>query len=193
MTRHKEDWLKDIFRGYNDAASRYVRLSSRELPIVAVAILDAALAHLLKLRLLDDLREVEAFLGTDGDGRAPAASVGARIQLAYLLGLISKEDVKVFRILKNIRNLFAHKVELNYLSPSVVKELHNLNKAWFTAMRKPTYPIARVPTDAEIGKTESAGKGLMIAVILTYEIYLHANLGTIERLAVASHVKRLVG
>jgi hypothetical protein len=69
--------------------------------------------------LRQNRKEIELFLGIDGDGRAPAGSFGARIQLALLVGLITEEDATILRQIKNLRNTFAHRVKVDFLSPSV--------------------------------------------------------------------------
>ena len=79
-----ERWLADIFPGEGAIYSEYRALHPRELAIVAAAVLDSALAEILTLRLTANQAEAESFLGLDGDGRAPVASFGARIQLALL-------------------------------------------------------------------------------------------------------------
>jgi len=59
--------------------------------------------------------EIETFLGLNEDGRAPVVSFGARIQMALLLGIITKEDAAVLRAIKKIRNAFSHRVKLTFL------------------------------------------------------------------------------
>ncbi len=80
--------------------SEYRNLSERELAVVAGAVLDIGLADLIALRLAEMPDEIETFLGLNEDGRAPVASFGARIQMALLLGIITKEDAAVLRAIK---------------------------------------------------------------------------------------------
>jgi len=84
-----ERWLSEVFPGEAEIYSEYRSLSSRELAIVSAAVLDVALAELLSLRLANQENEVEEFLGVNGDGRAPAGSFGARIQLGLLVDLLT--------------------------------------------------------------------------------------------------------
>jgi len=85
-----ERWLAEVFPGETKIYQEYRGLSPRELAIVSAAILDSALVEIIALRLGGGPeKEVEAFLGADGDGRAPVGSFGARIQLALLLGIIT--------------------------------------------------------------------------------------------------------
>ena len=76
-----ERWLAEVFPGEERIYSEYRTLPPRELAIVSAAVLDVALAELLALRLSGEDREIEAFLGLNGDGRAPVATFGGRIQL----------------------------------------------------------------------------------------------------------------
>jgi hypothetical protein len=89
-------------------------LSPRELAIVASAALDVALAELLSRRLTGPQNEIGEFLGVAEDGRAPAGSFGARIQLARLLGLIGDKDVAALRAMKNLRNKMAHRARMDF-------------------------------------------------------------------------------
>ena len=127
MAWKTERWLQELFPGKEKIYSEYRALPRRELAIVAAAVLDAALAELLTMRLLDDEKECHAFLGISGDSRSPCASLGARIQLAYLIGLITKNDVTVLRMIKNIRNAFAHRVNADFTSPEVLPLIKTLN------------------------------------------------------------------
>ncbi|WP_447774804.1 hypothetical protein [Variovorax boronicumulans] len=116
-----ERWLAEVFPGKGQIYAEYRALPTRELAIVAAAVLDVALAELLSLRLMHIGNEAEEFLGVNGDGRAPAGSFGARIQLALLVGLLTPEDAAILRTIKELRNLFAHRVRLTFLSPQVLK------------------------------------------------------------------------
>ena len=74
-------------------------------------------------------KETASFLGVNGDGRAPAGSFGSRIQLALPVGVITTDDAKILRIIKSLRNLFAHRIDIGFLSAPVLKltiELHTL-------------------------------------------------------------------
>jgi len=65
-----ERWLAEVFPGEKEIYSEYRELPPRELAIVCSAVLDVALAELLSLRLAEHGKEVEEFLGANGDGRA---------------------------------------------------------------------------------------------------------------------------
>jgi len=105
------------FPGRGQHLFEYRVLPPRELAIVAAGVIDVALAELIALRLADYPKEVEEFLGLNADGRAPAGSLGSRIQLALLLGIITPEDASILRFVKSLRNLFAHRVRIDFCRP----------------------------------------------------------------------------
>ncbi len=122
-----ERWLSEVFPGEDRIYSEYRSLTRRELAIVAAGVLDVALAELLSKRFIDVPNEYEEFLGLNEDGRAPCASLGARIQLSLLLGLIVPIDADILRTIKNIRNKFAHRINVDFTSDNVkplVLKLH---------------------------------------------------------------------
>jgi hypothetical protein len=108
--------------------------------------LDVALLHIIEKRLLNEPKEAEEFLGINDDGRAPARSLGARIQLAILLGVIQSGDAKVLRAFKSIRNKFAHKVDMQLTDASLVAHLKTIRDYLLAA-------LGRDPRTAEGVKT----------------------------------------
>src|SRR5688572_9441745 len=125
-----ERWLEEVYPGAQRLIDEYKGLPSRELVIVACAVLDVALAAVLEKRLNGPPKEIAEFLGADLDGRAPLASFGARIQLARLLGIIRDEHVATLRALKNLRNVMAHRVKADLTdarsAPHVLKLFDSL-------------------------------------------------------------------
>jgi hypothetical protein len=120
MAWKKERWLSEVFPGPDNIYSEYRLLPRRELAVVATSVLDIALAELLAMRLQDCPKECEEFLGLNEDGRAPCGSIGPKIQLALLLGIITEVDASVLRTIKNIRNKLAHRVRVDFNSPEVL-------------------------------------------------------------------------
>ena len=182
-----EKWLSEVFPGEDNIYSEYRHLRGRELAIVSVAVLDVALAELITLRLADVPNEAESFLGLNEDGRAPAASFGARIQLAWLLGLLMPEDVAVLRAMKGVRNVFAHRVKVTYLSPRVQKPLLQLWEASVAINTRishgnPAINAALQELRGELDKVEDAGEGMMFATFCVYQAYFHRLHGRIQRL-----------
>lgn len=88
MTWKTEKWMEEVFPGKDKIYSNYRDLNAREFSIVSCAVIDAALAELISIKLKkSSAAELESFLGVNGDGRAPCASLGAKLQLGYLLGI----------------------------------------------------------------------------------------------------------
>jgi len=79
--------------------------------------------NLLEKRLVNYAVEQERFLGLNADGRAPAGSFGARIQLALLMGCISIEEALALRAFKEIRNRYAHRVNIDFMDESIVAHI----------------------------------------------------------------------
>lgn len=180
MAWKPERWLEEVFPGEDKIYSEYRLLPRRELAIVAAAVIDSALAQLLHMRLKDDTKESEDFLGVSGDSRAPCASFGARIQLAYLTGLITKDDVVILRLIKNIRNAFAHRVKADFNSKDVLPLISTLNdhfrdhtKHLIAAGHLKRQSDSENVIGAYLAKTPEAGAGLLLAVFTIYHAYLH--------------------
>ena len=187
-----ERWLSDVLPGEDEIYAEYRSLPPRELAIVSAAVLDVALAELLSLRMADQSKEAEEFLGLNGDGRAPTGSFGARIQLGLLVGLLTPEDAAILRAIKELRNLFAHRVRVDFLAPSVLKATTKLHTLWLNrttelikagAINGTTdhlSDIARfLPTVPE------AGEGLLLSVFTTYHAYFHRMHSRVTRLGCA--------
>ncbi len=129
--RKMEDWVSEIYGNNESFAKKYNSLTGRELAIVAAAVLDIGLAHLIERKLRNDKEESESILGMNGDGRAAIGSFGARIQLAYLITLIDKRELGVIRIFKKIRNEFAHTVNCTFLSKEIQDLVSKLIEDYF--------------------------------------------------------------
>jgi hypothetical protein len=184
-----ERWLEEIFPGEDKIYSEYRLLPRRKLAIVAAAVIDSALAQLLHMRLKDDAKECEDFLGVSGDSRAPCASFGARIQMAYLIGLITKDDVVILRLIKNIRNAFAHRVRADFNSKDVLPLISSLNAHYRAHMKRliaAGHLKGQLKSEDVIGaylaKTPEAGAGLLLAVFTTYHAYLHRLSSRVSRI-----------
>lgn len=192
-----ERWLSEVFPGESEIVEEYRALSARELAIVAAGVLDVALAELLTLRLLPFEREAEDFLGVNGDGRAPAGSFGSRIQLGLLVGLLTEEDAAILRTIKEIRNVFAHRVRVNFLSPPAQKATKKLHRLWVKrtegliaagVMQGDTKELSDLAK--HLPSVSQAGEGLLLAVFTTYHAYFHRMQPRVERIDVALRKNR---
>lgn len=190
MTWRAERWLSEVFPGASNIYSEYRNLPPRELAIVAAAVMDAALAELLSLRLAGPTNEIEELLGVDGDGRAPAGSFGARIQLALLTGLITRDDAAILRTMKKLRNLFAHRVRVGFLSPSVLRTTTRLHALWLKRVKglKRAGAISGNSRQLQqlakyLPKYAEAGEGLLLSVFTVYQAYFHRLHGQIVKIS----------
>jgi hypothetical protein len=184
-----ERWLSEVFPGEENIYSEYRALPQRELAIVSAAVLDVALAELLYLRLRECGKESEDFLGLNGDGRAPSGSFGARIQLGLLVGLLTPDDAATLRAIKELRNLFAHRVKVTFLSPSALKVTKKLHGLWLKrsealvqagALPGSTRHLAAIAK--HLPKLEEAGEGVLLAVFVNYQAYFHRLSSRVVRL-----------
>ncbi len=176
-----ERWLADVFPGKERIYEEYRSLPDRELPIVACAVLDVALCELIAARTAATPNETAEFIGADENGIAPAASLGARIQLARILGIITEEDASVLRALKNLRNVMAHRVRIRLTDKRVQSTLSQLLQAW-TRVRTLLDNSACASRDAkdafrqirELLPTDpAAGQGLVLSALALYQAYFH--------------------
>ena len=188
MASKIERLFTEVFPGEGAIYAEYGDLPPRELAIVAAAVLDAALAELLALRLVDCEREAEDFLGLNGDGRAPAGSFGSRIQLALLIGLIAPEDAAILRAVKELRNLFAHRVKIGFLSPPALKVTTKLHALWVKRNGGLIEAGAISGTSAQLKRLArqlpnhaDAGEGLLFSIFCVYQAYFHRLHGRITR------------
>jgi hypothetical protein len=118
-------------------------LGFREIVLLCSAEIDLGLAQLISHKLCDDETEMVTFLGANEDGRAPAGSFGARAQLAYLLGLIDKPTLELIRIIKKLRNGFAHKVNWDWETAAVQRLIFELARMIYI-MNGGTYTQAQL-------------------------------------------------
>ncbi len=188
MTWKIERWLSDVFSGEDRIYAEYRSLPRRELAIVAAGVLDLALAELLTKRVIDHAQEYEAFFGLNEDGRAPCATFGARIQLALLLGIIKKGDADILRTIKNIRNKFAHRVNVDFTSDEVkplVIQLHGQFREQSRRLIEGGYiggSLRRLDEmRAYFDVTPEAGAGLLLSIFATYQAYFHRLHDLVER------------
>lgn len=93
-------WRRYVFDSFQKESDAVV-------VIVGVAYLDGALQRLLTACLVDDPKLVAELFRYDGG----LGSFGARVKLAYLLGLVSDEERNDLDLLRRVRNDFAHNPE----------------------------------------------------------------------------------
>lgn len=108
--------------------------SDRGCALFAAAYLDKALSDLLYLSLVENKKiESELFEGT-----APLATFSSRIKLAYYLGKISAGSRSDLDTIRNIRNAFAHKIDLiSFDTQSIADRCRNLGFSYHDSNAKP--------------------------------------------------------
>ena len=98
--------------------------SDRVIAIVGPTFLDAQLKQLIANFMIDDETHVNELL--HDKGIKPLGSFSARIEAAYCLGLISKEEYHDLDKIRGIRNDFAHKLDLSFTDQSVRDRCNDL-------------------------------------------------------------------
>ena len=160
-----ERWMAELYPGHENIFSAYEHLGGRERVIVACAVLDTALAELISLRLFPDDAEVVSFLGANEDGRASVATFGARIQAAYLLGLINRNAVLVLRALKNLRNVMAHRAKADFTTPQAQAALRPLVDDWMKKLAGITSEnLNNLRILAEASRTDPEAAEVMVRI-----------------------------
>ncbi|MGA9779192.1 MAG: hypothetical protein WBS33_13055 [Verrucomicrobiia bacterium] len=169
-----EHWWDEVFPGIPRLFEEYQDLRPRELAIVAAAVLDSALVDIISRRFIDNPRESEKFLGANMDGRAPAGSFGARVQLALLLGIITESDALNLRAIQGIRNAFAHRARVNFRDKKVQKLLFSICREWPRWVGSER-PLSAFRSFDELGKLlekhPEVGTGLLLAAFGMQQLY----------------------
>lgn len=109
----KIDW-KEVKKSFEDMKD----LSERGWVIVNVSTLDEQLTALFRAFFVDVPRTVDQLLEDPGI----LSTFGARIKLAFLLGLISEREHRLLNLIRKIRNDFAHNSRIISFSKSPIKE-----------------------------------------------------------------------
>ena len=94
-----------VTKALNELASQ----SDRSAAMVATAILNLVLTEALKSYLHTDTNIAAHFFAADG----PVGDLGAKVDLAFLVGLVSETSWRDLVTIRNICNTFAHKMEIS--------------------------------------------------------------------------------
>jgi DNA-binding MltR family transcriptional regulator len=94
--------------------------------ILSGAFLDNLLRDLIASFMIDDVKTVNELLGSEKSFETPLSSFDARIKTAYCLGLISKSEYHDLKLIKGIRNRFAHKLHGYSFDDQEIIKLCNL-------------------------------------------------------------------
>lgn len=88
--------------------------SDRALVITIGSILDTQLESLLKSFLIKDNKRDEKLFNNN----SPLSNFSSKISMCYYLGIISKYEYEALEIIRKIRNIFAHEIEIKKLEDS---------------------------------------------------------------------------
>lgn len=92
------------------------RQEDRGAAVIAGAYLEDFLFSAIKERFTDDAPVVNAFFS----GMGPLATFNAKIEMAYLLRIVSKECRAKMHTIRRVRNEFAHNLQpLNFETPHI--------------------------------------------------------------------------
>jgi len=137
MEKHRDaiEWSRTFieeFKGESDRAA----------VILSGAMLDKTLETLLKNRLIAVSGSNEKLFK---EGYGPMSSFGAKIDLAYQMGLISAKLCHDLHLIRGIRNAFAHDIEgCNFQNQKVRKHVTELKQAcaglWSVTWRDENIP-----------------------------------------------------
>jgi hypothetical protein len=154
----------------SNAIEEWNNLSDRDFVVVGCSVIDAGLTHLLQKRFADLPEIAENFLGVgekmEGGG---ASTLSSKAELAALVGLITANDVKYLKAFMRIRNHFAHRVVMDFMTDCVVEQLNKLkplveqttSKDWKNDPHPGVQELHRMIIEdgiRKIGKTNSAGR-----------------------------------
>lgn len=115
----------DMLRWINVVDNENNEKSDRALVIVSGSILDVQLEILLKTFLIDDSNIEERLFNSN----SALATFSSKINLCYYLGIISKHEFDTINLIRKIRNIFAHEIEIVKIedSPKLVSLCANLS------------------------------------------------------------------
>jgi DNA-binding MltR family transcriptional regulator len=108
--------------------------SDRGCALIAAAFLDDRLAELLKLYFADEPTVADDVLGQSN----PLGTFSSRIDVAYLLGLLSKGEHRALHLIRKIRNAFGHVAEpISFGSPEIASRCKHLEPLSWTKRGHP--------------------------------------------------------
>lgn len=109
-------WIEELnkeFAGQSDRAAA----------IVGATILDELLKVVLCDFLIDDKKKIKVLFG----GYMPLSTFNSRIEICYCLGLIGQQEYDLLKIIKSVRNDFAHKISgTSFASGSIKDKCQNI-------------------------------------------------------------------
>jgi hypothetical protein len=102
-----------------DAHAEIDTSTDRAAAIVSAAFLDDRLAAALKARLHHNKNITDKMFDPSG----PLGSFSAKIDLAFLIGMFTKDSIDDLHIIRNVRNEFAHKLKTKTFNSQRIRDL----------------------------------------------------------------------
>lgn len=119
--------FEGITTQFEQFLSEFAKESDRSCAIVGAAYLDEHLGGLLTSFVMDDKETAERLLSPFRP-YAPLSSFAARSLAAYMFGFIDKIEYEELKIIRRIRNKFAHGwYGLSFEDPDIEEEVKKLN------------------------------------------------------------------
>ncbi|WP_081159935.1 hypothetical protein [Ensifer aridi] len=100
----KPDAWPDVEKFLQDANAENANGTDRGCVLVWTSMIDELLRRIIEAFLVPDTKRSSEFFGHNG----PAGSFSARSKIAYFLGLIAEDELRIIDKLRDIRNDFAH-------------------------------------------------------------------------------------
>jgi hypothetical protein len=183
-------WKTEKWTADSKGVASYYGYGLRELFIVACADIDAALAEAISKRLIGTDDEIAKFIGADENSLAPIGTLGNRIQMARMLGILRLAEVVFLVRLKKLRNLSAHRINADFHSPQMQAAMKQLMDAVIdlAVTKDPDFDAVAIErVKAEFLKSERAWKMWLIGILIVTEIGLKRLIDEMRRIAPAKH------
>ncbi|WP_417273164.1 hypothetical protein [Celeribacter halophilus] len=119
MDDKQQEFLKP-FTAFLDTSNQE---TDRGRVLVAAAQIDGMLEEIIRAFLIPEKQSEALFKGAN----APLSSLFNKANFAAALGLISEEESHAIDILRKVRNLFAHSVELSIEDEKVANQIRRLS------------------------------------------------------------------
>ena len=135
----------DYYDDWREVLTELKAQTDRGVAVVGLALLDAKIGKALRLIFVPGLSQHELDDLFDGPV-APLGSFSAKVRVAHALGLIGDESKADLRLLGQIRNKFAHRLEIrSFENPTILKLCGDLSLAdrVFESQERPVEARAR--------------------------------------------------
>jgi|WetSurMetagenome_2_1015567.scaffolds.fasta_scaffold174759_2 DNA-binding MltR family transcriptional regulator len=133
---------EEFYRTWEQAKEEIFGKADRSVSIVGAAFLDDILGKMIRLFMVENCEDVDQLF----TGMNPLSTFSARIRIAYALGLVTKDEYHDLKIIKDVRNRFAHHINCSFANQSVSDKCSNIRQpGWYEDITT----IAGQPFDAK--------------------------------------------